>query len=365
MIGTKAWKIAALPILLAAASALAKDGKWDLFLLFGQSNMAGPPAGEAGDKVTNPRIKVLAYDNCSGLGRTYNQWYLASPPLHECFNGVGPADWFSKTLIDTGDKLGLGIDTIGLIPCSISGAPINLFRKGATAPNRSDFRIPPDNSLPSAYPWMVARIREAMKKGTVRGILFHQGESNPGDPAWPGYVKGILDSLKKEFDWGDLPFLAGELRYDNQGAGNTVPHNAQVAKLPGLIRNCSVVSAKGLPGLNDPWHFNLVAMREFGHRYCAAMVPYLKEATSAFRGRAGPGIPGLRVEAANGGRSLHANLTLDRLTLVSLRGETSELGSGREFPIPSRRLHAGIHILRAETGSSVDVRMLNLDPQTP
>lgn len=270
--------VGATALLLAAPVTAQTTKKWDLFLLFGQSNMAGPPAAEAQDKKTNPRIKVLAYDNCSALGRTFNQWYLASPPLHECFNGVGPADYFSKTLIDTSDKLGLGIDTIGLIPCAISGVPIDIFRVGKNSP--SSYTIPPSpNKGTNAYSWMVNRVKEAQKKGVVRGILFHQGESNNTDGNWPGYVKEVVDALKRDLNLGDIPFLAGELRYKLGRTTNEsccTAHNTQVAKLPGLIKNCSVVSANGLTGMADPYHFDVAGMRTFGHRYCAAMVPYLK-----------------------------------------------------------------------------------------
>ncbi len=74
------------------------DGKTDLmiFLLIGQSNMVGAPKPEVKDEVENPRVVVLAYETCSNLGRTYNEWYLAKPPLHGCNGGVGPGDYFGK-----------------------------------------------------------------------------------------------------------------------------------------------------------------------------------------------------------------------------------------------------------------------------
>ena len=344
-----------LPILLATALAGATDGKWDLFLLFGQSNMAGPPAPEAKDTVTNPRIRVLGYNNCSSLSpaRSYDKWALAKAPLHECYNGVGPGDWFAKTLIDTSDKLGLGIDTIGLIPCAISGVDIDFFRKGVTSSRRSEFSIPPDNSWKGAYPWMVTRIDSALKKGTVRGILFHQGESNSGQSTWPGQVKEIVDSLKKDFGWGDLPFLAGELRYQDQG-GCCYGHNTQVNKLPSLITNCSVVSAKGLPGLStDVYHFSLVGMREFGHRYAAAMVPYLKKSTSVEDiGGSGPA----GVSIVRDGRTLvvRSESAQQRVRLVSLRGDVVELGSGMEVRIEPRRFQPGVYVLQAVSGSTVE-----------
>jgi hypothetical protein len=349
-----------LPIILAAALAGATDGKWDIFLLFGQSNMAGPPAPEAKDTVTNPRIRVLGYDNCSSLkpARTYDKWALAKPPLHECYNGVGPGDWFAKTLIDTSDKLGLGIDTIGLVPCAISGVDIDFFRKGIVSSRRSEFSIPPDNSWKGAYPWMVTRIDSALKKGTVRGILFHQGESNSGQSTWPAQVKQIVDSLKKDFGWGDLPFLAGELRYQDQG-GCCSGHNTQVNKLPSLIPNCSVVSAKGLTGLStDVYHFSLAGMREFGHRYAAAMVPYLKS-TSVEEG--GSDLRGLSIARQERAVVVRSEVALERVRLVSLQGKVFDLGSGREIRIEAGRFQPGVYVLQAVSGSSLETRKVLLD----
>src|SRR5690606_20984010 len=64
------------------------DPNFHLFLLSGQSNMAGAPAPENSDKTENPNILVLGYNNCQNLGRTYNEWDVASPPLHDCYGGV-------------------------------------------------------------------------------------------------------------------------------------------------------------------------------------------------------------------------------------------------------------------------------------
>jgi hypothetical protein len=345
-----------------ARGTYAKDGKWDLFLLFGQSNMSGIPQPEAADKVTNPRIKVMAYDNCTNLGRTYGQWYLASPPLSECNLGVGPGDYFAKTLIDTSDKLGLGIDTIGLISCSISGAPIDMFLKGVTSTRRGEFKVPPDNKLQNAYPWMVARIKEAQKKGVVRGILFHQGESNQDKQDWPGQVKAVVDSLRKDCELGDAPFLAGELRYLNQGAGATNTHNALIAKLPAMITNCSVVSAKGLPGMNDQWHFNLVANREFGHRYCASAVPYLKAAVTSIGGlTVKSGFIGMRLETLSGGTLIRAERPLQNATLISVMGERVFLGSGSEFRLPPEQVRPGLYLLQARSGSAIETQRIFLN----
>jgi len=160
-----------------------------VFLLLGQSNMAGYPTAHAADKVEDSRIIVLGYDDCSATGRVTDQWDVACPPLHECWNGaIGPGDWFAKILIDV---LPSG-DTIGLVPFAISGEKIETFMKvGGTK-----------------YNWIINRARLAQQAGgVIEGILFHhQGESNNGDPAWPGNVNTLITDLRTELGIGNVPY---------------------------------------------------------------------------------------------------------------------------------------------------------------
>lgn len=231
------------------------DPKFLIFLLLGQSNMEGAPQPQSQDLAQNPRIRVLAYDNCQNVSREYNQWYPASPPLHSCGAGVGPGDYFSKTLIES-----LPSDyTIGLVPCAVNGAPIDLFRKDVA---RNGYTLPPDNHWETGYEWIVSRAREAQKVGVIRGILFHQGESDNGQTVWVSKVKGLVSDLRTDLALGDVPFLAGELYYDGCCAG----HNTLVQQLASEVTNGFVVSASGLNG-TDQYHFDLPGQRELGTRY--------------------------------------------------------------------------------------------------
>jgi hypothetical protein len=230
-----------------------------VFLLLGQSNMEGQPQPQAQDREQNPRIKVLAYDDCASVNREYGTWYTASPPLHSCGGGVGPGDYFAKTLIES-----LPADyTIGLVPCAVNGAPIDLFRKGVP---RTGYVLPPDDHWATGYEWIISRAREAQKTGEIRGILFHQGESDNGQSAWVGKVQGLVNDLTTDLSLGDVPFLAGELYHDGCCAG----HNALVQQLTTSLPNAYTISASGLTG-SDIYHFDLASQRQLGTRYGEAM----------------------------------------------------------------------------------------------
>jgi hypothetical protein len=218
--------------------------------------MAGHPEPQAADKVKNNRILVLGYDDCSATGRKTDQWDVSCPPLHECWSGLGPGDWFAKTLIDVVPQG----DTIGLIPCAISGEVIETFIKSGG----------------SRYNWIIHRAKLAEQAGgVIEGIIFHQGESNNSDKNWPGNVNTLVRDIRTDLGIGNVPFIAGELLYSGSCSG----HNTLVHQLPGVISHCYVVSARGLvvdPG-DTEWglHFSHDSMVTLGKRYARKMIEAL------------------------------------------------------------------------------------------
>lgn len=229
------------------------SGTFHVFLLLGQSNMAGFPQAQDTDKVKDSRIRVLGYDDCPGTGRRTDRWNTACPPLHECTNcTIGPGDWFAKTLIQS---LPPG-DVIGLVPCAIYGERIETFMK----------------NVGSRYNWIINRAHLAQQTGgVIEGILFHQGESNNGESSWPGKVKTLVTDVRTDLGLGNIPFLAGELLYNSRCSG----HNNLINKLPGLIPNCHVISARGLVAdpVDTEWnlHFDHDSQVILGKRYADTM----------------------------------------------------------------------------------------------
>lgn len=279
-------------LFVAAAAALPTsaqvDPNYHLYLLFGQSNMAGGGAGVpiggsgagtliAADCDTSPRVKVLAFCNCaSGSGaactqyssvRTENTWYTAFPALHICNEGVSPGDWFAKTMLDS-----IRSDIkIGLVPCALSGQALTVFVKGG-----SNFNIPtwahPTLVNGSPYAWMLAKCRLAQQTGVIKGFLLHQGESGPGGAAWISTATAVCDSLKKDLGiTGFFPVVVGELRKD--AAACCAGMNTQIDQFASQYPNCGLASSTGVSvQSDDPYHFNAAGMREMGRRYALALL---------------------------------------------------------------------------------------------
>lgn len=229
------------------------DEKFHVFLLLGQSNMEGYPKAEEADRVENERVTVLGYDKCSLTERKKDEWDVAAPPLHSCWNdGLGPGDYFAKTLIEV-----LPSDhRIGLVPCAINGEKLVTFSK----------------ERGTKYDWILERAQLAQHAGgVIEGILFHQGESDNGNPQWQKDVNALVENLRADLGVGDIPFLAGELLY----TGDAADHNELVNGLPDVVSNAHVVSAQDLvlDATDTEWnlHFSHDSQVTLGIRYAEKM----------------------------------------------------------------------------------------------
>lgn len=226
----------------------------DLYLLIGQSNMAGRGTVDAQSQETSEAILMLDKNN---------NWVVAKDPVHfdRALAGVGPAISFAKSMLE-----GKKNSQIGLIPCAWGGSPIKVWSPGAKY----------FDNFP--YDEAVARAKVAMQSGVLKGILWHQGESDNDAKRAAVYLsklKVLVDNLRKDLNAPNLPFIAGEIGYFNKE--NYI--NPIISQLPNEVANAAVVTAQDLTDGGDHLHFNTASARELGKRYAAAMKK-LQEKTS-------------------------------------------------------------------------------------
>jgi hypothetical protein len=260
----------------APAPAEEPDPKFYVFLCFGQSNMEGFPGIEEQDKTELERFKVLAAVDFPKPDRKKGNWYSAVAPLCRGSTGLCPADYFGRTMVGHLPK----DITVGVVNVSVAGCKIELFDKAnheayaKTAPGWMAGIIKGYGGNP--YARLVEMGKLAQKKGVIKGILLHQGESNTGDKKWPEKVKGVYDSLLKDLDLKPeaVPLLAGEVVHEDQ-KGACAGMNAIIAELPKSIPNAHVVSSSGCKCLPDRLHFTPAGYRELGKRYGEKMLSLL------------------------------------------------------------------------------------------
>jgi hypothetical protein len=251
-----------------------QDKKFYIFLCFGQSNMEGNARIQPQDTLgVDPRFQVLQAVDCPDLHRTKGNWYTAVPPLSRCKTGLTPADYFGRTLVAN-----LPNDVrVGIINVAVGGCKIELFDKDnyqsyvAKAPQWMIGMINQYDGNP--YARLVELAKIAQKDGVIKGILLHQGESNPNDSLWTTKVKLVYDNLLNDLHLKakKVPLLAGETVNADQG-GICAEMNAIIATLPQKIKNSYVISSAGCPDAADNLHFTAEGYRMLGKRYAEQML---------------------------------------------------------------------------------------------
>jgi len=254
-----------------------QKSKFYIFICFGQSNMEGNARIEPQDTLAiDNRFQVLHAVDCADKGRVKDNWYTALPPLCRCRTGLTPSDYFGRTLAAHLPKK----IKIGIINVSVAGAKIEIFEKDkyqsylATAPGWMKNIAAEYGGDP--YKRLVELAKLAQKSGVIKGVLLHQGESNPNDTVWTQKVKGIYDNLIKDLDLKPkkVPLLAGELVNADQG-GACANMNKIIATLPDVIPNSYVISSAGCPSSRDHLHFAAEGYRMLGKRYGLKMLSLL------------------------------------------------------------------------------------------
>jgi hypothetical protein len=239
-----------------ASAAIAPPENMKLFLLIGQSNMAGRGAVGAEEKVVHPRVFAL---------NKQLEWVPAVDPLHwdkPDVAGVGLGSTFGRVVADANPNA-----TVGLIPAAFGGTSLDQWAIGG-----------------ELYTNAVKRAKQAMQHGRLAGILWHQGESDSGpgnDKKVASYTERfsrMIAQLRADLDAQDVPVIVGELGHFrvNDASG---PLNAVLAKLPESVPLCACVSADGLADKGDKLHFDTPSLKEFGRRYAAAWTKLARTAT--------------------------------------------------------------------------------------
>lgn len=214
------------------------------FLLIGQSNMAGRGIIGEVDQIVNENI--LSFKN--------GEWVKAEEPLHNDkpgMAGIGPGMSFANYLQEKYSK------KIGLIPCAFGGTAINEWQKGGTL-----------------YDNAITQTISACKTSTLKGILWHQGESDTHTPTEAALYKGRLErfisDLLKDLDISGIPIIFGQLGEflkDNQTHQSYDIINQVQLEMSHSEPNYGFVTTEGLKHRGDILHFDSASQRELGVRY--------------------------------------------------------------------------------------------------
>ncbi len=224
-----------------------------LYLLAGQSNMAGRGVVDAQDRKPHPRVWVL---------NQQSEWVPATEPLHfdkPAVAGVGPGFSFGKTMAELDTAV-----AIGLIPTAVGGSAIAAWQPGGF------------HEQTNAHPYddALRRLKTALPAGTLRGILWHQGESDSKPELSAVYEQKLTDLIQRfrREVGGEIPVVVGTLGDFYVAKNPAAARINQILKnVPNRIPATACVESAGLTDGGDQTHFDAASARELGRRYAEAM----------------------------------------------------------------------------------------------
>jgi hypothetical protein len=221
-------------LLFSCQTTFAQGKEMALFLLIGQSNMAGRGPIKDKDQPVGKNVWML---------NKSNEWVIAKAPVHfdKPIAGTGLCEEFARCY----EKAYPGKE-VGLIPCAVGGTSVHKWG--------------PEGTL---YKQAVKRAKIAMKNGKIEGILWHQGESDSKEDAvtYGKALQELMTSLRKELEAEKVPIVVGEVLPKHGAFNNILPEAIKEIPL------CGIASAKDLKDKGDNLHFSTEALNTLGSRY--------------------------------------------------------------------------------------------------
>ncbi len=161
---------------------------------------------------------------------------------------------FAQRLLESFPKI-----EIGLVPCAVGGSSLDRWREGGFLYERA-----------------LMMTRYAQQFGTVKGILWHQGESDAGNSekadTYAERLIAMFSAFRRDAGIGNVPIVLGELadflNKQKQTFWETVNRQLHIAAAE--IPNTAVVNADGFGHIGDDLHLDAASQRVFGRRYAAA-----------------------------------------------------------------------------------------------
>ncbi|MDF0693163.1 sialate O-acetylesterase [Aquirufa ecclesiirivi] len=227
------------------------DPNFHIYILMGQSNMAG--RGEMVEPYSSQQ------DERVWMFHTQNQFVQAKHPMHfdkPSLVGVGPGLSFGMEMAKQSPSV-----KIGLVPCAVGGSSINSWVINGY--DEATKTHPLDDAI--------QRILAAQKLGVIKGILWHQGESDSEANKRVGYIdklNALIAQIRSITKQTNLPFVVGELGHFNQ---NYLDFNQLLSSFRAPSLHIAVVSAKDLTAKSDHIHFDSRSATELGKRYALAL----------------------------------------------------------------------------------------------
>ena len=250
---------------------------FEVFLLAGQSNMDGRGNVKelTGDlfQYAIPRTDILIHFSAGGLHRplTVSDGFKPLQPGYSGTPGNKPNALPTGTF---GPEVSFGPAIADALP----GKHVLLVKFAEGGTNlRLDWNPKEPNKLYEKFIQFVRLTQKmVMEKGDtceIRGMLWHQGESDAGKPIgeYQAALTDLIARVRSDLGLKELPFVIGQV-YDDGKRNNIITDEKAVAK---SVPNTAIVDVAGLETSDKGTHFNAKSQIELGKRFSRELVRLL------------------------------------------------------------------------------------------
>ncbi len=230
-----------------------KEDVW-VYILAGQSNMAGRGKVEPLDTIPDSRIFTI---NKEG------KLILAKEPLH----------FYEPTMTGLDCGLSFGKELLKHVPDSISILVLPTAVGGSSIGqwiNDSTFR---NVTLLTNFK---EKIEIGKKYGTIKGILWHQGENDATAQEtieiYDKQLQKLFTIFRNEIDNIELPIIIGELGSFSNTDDNWQAINLKIKEYIRTDPNSYLIRTNDLKNKGDRVHFDSEGQREIGKRFAERII---------------------------------------------------------------------------------------------
>ncbi len=234
-------------LLFATFGICAHSQEYDIYLLIGQSNMAGRGVMEPGDSSVIEGVFLLTPGNTPEPARNpLNKYSTIRKDIS--MQQICPGDGFSRKIHAATNRKVLHVVN------ARGGSSIEEWSK--------------DNTHKNYYSEAVRRTKAAMQMGRLVAILWHQGEANSDNPeGYMAKLSSFVNDLREDLGMKSVPFIAGELApWWNPGATKFNPVIREISKYIPFSDYISAEGTKTATDASDP-HFDRASQIILGERY--------------------------------------------------------------------------------------------------
>lgn len=263
----------------AAKKKKVKDDTFDVYLLIGQSNMAGRGWLFDSDKDVLDGVFILNdRGEIEPASQPLNKYSSVRVRLsRQAYNLGGPfADVLHRS---TGRPILLVVNARGATSARMwkRDAPNIEYWPKYDEPEKEG------TEMPQLFSEAVRRGRIAMQYGTLKAIIWHQGESDAYEkyaPLWLDKIAEIADDLRMQLGVSekDVPFIAGEANHNFSRADII---NNEIHRISQMVPNSTWVSAQDCNINKDKIHFSRQGLILLGKRYAEKVLQMVYGFSSA------------------------------------------------------------------------------------